>query len=196
MDPDAQPTPLVLERRLGLNPTQGPAPEPPLQLALSADDRTRLRGLRQSLCGRRLLLQLPRGEALLPGEWLGTIEGGEPLVQVRAAPEALLVVRAPDSLTLLQAAYHLGNRHVALELRREELRLLQDPVLEQMLVQRGLSLERLVAPFLPEAGAYSPPGHRHGEPGEAHNHGPSPGDGHGGDHTHRPAHGHPGGIDG
>ena len=182
MDRDALPTPLVLEQRLG----HGPAPEPEpgtllLQLALTADERTRLRGLRQSVCGHRLLLQLPRGEALEPGEWLAA-SGGMARVQVLAAPEPLLLVKAANPLTLLQAAYHLGNRHVALELRPGELRLLEDPVLEQMLRHRGLNLSREVAPFLPESGAYSASSHHHG-PARAHSHDH--------DHSHDPNHNHP-----
>jgi urease accessory protein len=128
-------------------------------LALSADERTRLRGLRRSVCGRPLLLQLPRGEALQPGELLA--DGGlEQLVQVEAAPEPLLRVEAPSCLALLQACYHLGNRHVAIEIQAGELRLLEDPVLAHLLEHRGLTVTPIVAPFLPEFGAYAT-GHSH-----------------------------------
>ena len=75
-------------------------------------------------------------------------------MQVEPAEEDLLWVRAPTPLALLQAAYHLGNRHVAMELRPEELRLLVDPVLETLLRQRGLEVGRTREPFLPERGAY------------------------------------------
>ena len=123
-------------------------------LALSADERTRLRGRRHSRCGQPLVLQLPRGEPLQPGEWLGS-DDGPALVQVVAATEPLLLVRAADPLELLRAAYHLGNRHVALEVTVSELRLLDDPVLADLLRQRGLQLEQRQAPFLPEGGAYA-----------------------------------------
>ncbi|MFN5221886.1 MAG: urease accessory protein UreE, partial [Cyanobacteriota bacterium] len=118
--------PLVLTRRR-MPPPQGTAAA--LRLPLAAEERTRLRGRRRSGCGVELLLQLPRGEALEPGEWLAAAGEQGPPVQVEAAPEALLVVRSVDRLELLRAAYHLGNRHVALEVRLEELRLLDDPVL-------------------------------------------------------------------
>jgi urease accessory protein len=158
--PDPQP-PLPLTRRLDPPPADpGPAP---LRLALSAEERTRLRGLRHSLCGRALLLQLPRGHALRPGEWLAPERGG-PAVRVEAAPEALLLVQAPNPLALLQAAYHLGNRHVALELREHELRLIEDPVLADLLVRRGLMVERRQEPFLPEGGAYAGADHDHASP--------------------------------
>jgi urease accessory protein len=162
-------SPLLLTRRLaatGLRPASDPVATP-LRLALAAEERTRLRGLRHCVCGRALLLQLPRGEPLRPGEWLAPAEG-PPLVRVEAAPEALLLVRAADPLALLQAAYHLGNRHVALELREGELRLMEDPVLADLLAHRGLVVERRLEPFLPEGGAYAGagPGHPH-----SHSHG-------------------------
>jgi urease accessory protein len=155
-----------------------------LRLPLSADDRTRLRGHRRSVCGRDLLLQLERGLPLQPGEWLSGAPG-DPPVRVEAAAEPLLVVRASAPLDLLRAAYHLGNRHVALEVRSGELRLLEDSVLADLLEQRGLALERCQAPFLPEAGAYPPGGGHHHADGHAHgpdhDHGPTPG--------HHPTHG-------
>jgi urease accessory protein len=156
--------PLVLDRRLGCVP--GPADPaeglpPALLLPLGADQRTSLRGRRQSACGRDLLLQLPRGPALEPGETLGSADDG-PCVIVQAAPESLLVVRSTDPLALLRAAYHLGNRHVALEVRPGELRLLEDSVLATLLLQRGLVVARIKAPFLPEPGAYATGSHGHG----------------------------------
>jgi urease accessory protein len=165
--PESASGPLTLTRRSSTPPPG--APEPGLRLPLGADERTRLRGHRRTACGRDLVLQLERGEPLLPGEWLsgGT---GDPPVRVEAAAEPLLVVRASDPLDLLRAAYHLGNRHVALEVRSGELRLLEDSVLADLLEQRGLELERRLAPFLPEAGAYpAGGGHRHAD-GDAHGH--------------------------
>lgn len=147
-------TPLVLCRRLAGPPPIG---ADRLQLALTAEERTRLRGLRQTLTGDAVVLQLPRSEPLQPGEWLRPAEGPA-WVEVVAAAEPLLEVRAADSLALLQAAYHLGNRHVAVEIGTEALRLLDDPVLAHLLEHRGLRLVRLAAPFHPEAGAY---GHGH-----------------------------------
>ncbi len=144
--------PLQLSQRLGVDPPTRRAATT-LRLALAAEERSRLRGHCISRCGRDLLLQLPRGEALEPGEWLAQNDGVA-LVQVEPAAEELLLVRAATPLALLQAAYHLGNRHVAMELRPEELRLLVDPVLETLLRQRGLEVERTREPFLPERGAY------------------------------------------
>jgi urease accessory protein len=126
---------------------------PLLRLPLEADRRTSLRGHRRSACGRDLLLQLPRGAALQPGERLLSADGTLQVLVV-AAPEAVLEVRADDPLALLQAAYHLGNRHVAMEIHTDRLVLLYDSVLEELLRQRGLRLARRLAPFEPEVGAY------------------------------------------
>ena len=157
--------PVLTERHGKEQPPAGREPETVLRLtmALAADERSRLRGHRRSSCGRDLVLQLPRGEALEPGEWLTTADGTV-RVRLEAAPEPLLVVKAAAPVDLLQAAYHLGNRHVALQVGSQELRLLEDPVLADLLRLRGLQVERLVAPFLPEAGAY----------GSAHGHGDRP----------------------
>ncbi len=178
--PDAT-VPLVLVRHLRHGELPGPDPaaaaEPPLRLPLQADERTSLRGHRRSACGRDLLLQLPRGAALEPGDRLAP-EAGGPVVVVEAAAEPLMVVRAADPLALLQAAYHLGNRHVAMELHHDELRLGVDNVLEDLLRHRGLSVERMMGPFLPEPGAYEGSGHGH-----HHDHHP--------DHGHHHGHPHP-----
>jgi urease accessory protein len=166
--------PLVLVRHLrhGEAPEPDPMapPDPPLRLPLRADERTSLRGHRRSACGRDLLLQLPRGAALEPGDRLAP-EAGGPVVVVEAAGEPLMVVRAAAPLALLQAAYHLGNRHVAMELHRDELRLGVDSVLEDLLRHRGLTVERMTGPFLPEPGAYEPSGHAHHHSHGHHDHG-------------------------
>ena len=155
--------PILLVERLA---DQAPPPVDlaPLQLLLAADERTSLRGHRRSACGRDLLLQLPRGAALRPGERLLSDDGAVQ-VQVQAAPEPVMQVRSADPLALLQAAYHLGNRHVAMELHADRLVVLQDPVLAELLRQRGLMVDLLQLPFQPEAGAYEGLGHHH-----AHSH--------------------------
>ena len=148
-------------------PEQAPLPADGvlLHLPLAADERTSLRGHRRSICGRDLLLQLPRGAALQPGERLRSQDGALQVL-VEAAPEPVMQVRSSDPLALLQAAYHLGNRHVAMELHPDRLVLLQDPVLADLLRQRGLVVELLQLPFQPEAGAYAGQGHHH----HGHNH--------------------------
>jgi len=144
---DAEAIPLLTQRYPA--GARGPAHGAALCLALAADDRTRLRGRRRCLGGQAVLLQLERGAPLRPGEWLGSGDG-RCWVQVEAALEPLLVVRG-DPMELLRAAYHLGNRHVALEVGRDELRLLEDSVLEAMLQGLGVCAA-LPASFLSRAG--------------------------------------------
>ena len=84
------------------------------------------------------------------------------LVRVAAKPEPVITVCGETTLDLLRAAYHLGNRHVSLEITPEYLRLSPDSVLETMLKQLGLTVKSEVAPFEPEAGAYGhPQSHSH-----------------------------------
>ncbi|MEY4297328.1 MAG: urease accessory protein UreE [Cyanobacteriota bacterium] len=160
---------VVLVRRLALDEGGGGPPAVPLlQLPLTADQRCSLRGHRRSACGRNLVLQLPRGEALQPGELLLSADGALQ-VRVEAAPEPVMRVRSTEPLALLQAAYHLGNRHVAMELHTDQLVLLQDSVLADLLRQRGLQVECTQAPFRPEAGAYAGLAHGHSH-GDGHSH--------------------------
>ena len=125
-----------------------------LLLVLTADERTQLRGHRKTICGQDVLLQLPREGALIDGDLL---VGKDSSIQilVKAAEEDLLVINAESNLELIKAAYHLGNRHVVLELQSEELFLLNDPVLADMLKRRGLKVKKIKRPFSPERGAYS-----------------------------------------
>lgn len=148
------------------------------RLALRADERSQLRGRRLCEDGQEVLLQLPRQEPLRPGEWLlPSGDGGAAVaVEVLAAAEALLEIRSDDRLALMQAAYHLGNRHVALEIQADRLLLLDDSVLADLLARRGLAVGRLLAPFCPESGAYGghDPSHHHSHlpaEGHAHHHG-------------------------
>lgn len=124
-----------------------------LHLSLTAEERSRSRLHCQSDEGESLYLKLPRGITLQPGDRLQD-EEGKVVVTVHAKPEPTLKVMATTPLDLLQAAYHLGNRHVPLEIHADYLRLGADPVLQMMLEQRGLSVTFEVAPFCPERGAY------------------------------------------
>ena len=145
--------------------------------------------------GRRLGIFLPRGQVLRGGDALVAEDGS--LVRVLAAPQPVLVVRHCPAhgspFDLLRAAYHLGNRHVSLELQADHLKLEPDPVLADMLRGMHLVVETAEAAFEPEAGAYAAEGHGHGH---GHAHGATPaadgGHGHGHGHVHGPDcdHGH------
>ncbi|KQQ54886.1 urease accessory protein UreE [Pseudomonas sp. Leaf127] len=109
-------------------------------------------------------LFLPRGQSpLYDGECLQAEDGR--IVRVRARPEQLLHVTCTSAFELTRAAYHLGNRHVALQVGDGWLRLLDDYVLKAMLDQLGARCETLEAPFQPEHGAYGG-GHHHSRAGE------------------------------
>ncbi len=75
-------------------------------------------------------------------------------VQITAAPESVSVMRCEDPLSFARACYHLGNRHVPLQILSGELRYLSDHVLDQMLIGLGLQVVQECLPFEPEAGAY------------------------------------------
>lgn len=126
-----------------------------LLLPLDAGDRHRSRHHCQTTTGLPVTLCLPRGTILQDGDWLRG-ERGE-WAQVVAAPEPVLTVTAEQPQALLRAAYHLGNRHVPLEVTAAYLRLSPDPVLKAMLWQLGLRVVEEVCPFRPEAGAYHHP---------------------------------------
>ncbi|MEM9744599.1 MAG: urease accessory protein UreE [Pseudomonadota bacterium] len=130
------------------------------EVELSFSDRQRSR-LRVSLgCGGAVGISVPRGTILRDGQWLGSSD--EHLLQVRAAPESVSIVHASEPLGLARAAYHLGNRHVWVQLGSDWLCYLADPVLDQMLVQLGYDVSHGEQPFEPEAGAYASHGHAHG----------------------------------
>jgi urease accessory protein len=129
----------------------------PLLLWLTAEERTRSRHHFIAADGTPVSLQLPRGTVLVDGDLLGSET--DIVVRVAAKPEPVLTVTSDDAIDLLRAAYHLGNRHVSLEIAPTYLRLTPDSVLERMLVQLGgLQVVAETAPFSPQGGAYS---HQH-----------------------------------
>jgi len=130
---------------------------PDVQLVLPYQLRTKSR-LRTALpSGEEVGLILERGTVLRDGDCLLAEDGR--VVQIVAAPETVSTVRSNDALALMRASYHLGNRHVALQIGAGWVRYQRDHVLDEMV--RGLGLEVTVeeAPFEPEAGAYG--GHSH-----------------------------------
>jgi urease accessory protein len=140
---------LTLTHRLPPDPETAIA----LTLALTADDRTRSRHRFYTETGDEVHLKLPRGTVLNDGDRL-TDETGAIKVRVTAKPEPTLRITAHTPLDLLRAAYHLGNRHVPLEITSDYLRLSIDPVLKAMLEQLGLTVREELSPFHPEIGAY------------------------------------------
>ncbi|ENJ8542257.1 TPA: urease accessory protein UreE [Raoultella planticola] len=136
--------------------------------------------------GREAGLLLPRGLLLRGGDVLSNEDGSE-FVQIIAADEGVSVVHCDDPFTLAKACYHLGNRHVPLQIMPGELRYHHDHVLDDMLRQFGLEVTFAQLPFEPEAGAYASESHGHSH-GHSHDHGHGHSHDHGHDHHHEHSH--------
>jgi urease accessory protein len=173
---------LEVIERLGMA-CDSPAAE---RIELDHEQRTRGRLRTSTVSGREVGLFLERGQPLAVGEYLRTRCGTT--LQVVGAEEDVVVASTDDWETFSRACYHLGNRHVKVQLGPRWLRLLPDHVLEDMLAGFGLQLYRERQVFVPESGAYRQ-GHGHGHlPAHTHSHGHSHGHSH--EHTHGRSHGH------
>ncbi|WP_375740381.1 urease accessory protein UreE [Pseudomonas boanensis] len=134
-----------------------------LLLTFEARSKSRLRCF--TVKGEDVGLFLERGQPPLhDGACLRSQDGR--VVRISARPEQLLHVTCANAFELTRAAYHLGNRHVALQIGDNWLRLLDDYVLKAMLEQLGARIENIEAGFQPEHGAYGG-GHHHSHHGEA-----------------------------
>lgn len=117
--------------------------------------------------GETFLLDLARAQHLGDGDGL-EIDGGG-FIRVRAAPEPVLDIETADRASLLRIAWHLGNRHLPLQVAGERLRIRADHVIAEMVTGLGANLTRLDAPFDPEIGAYAVTQHGH-EHSHGHDH--------------------------
>lgn len=144
--------------------------------------------------GRRLGVFLPRGTVVRGGDVLVAEDGS--MVRVIAAPQPVLVITPcadhGSPFDLVRAAYHLGNRHVQIELKPDHLKIEPDHVLADMLRAMHLDVEEKLAAFEPEGGAYASHGaHAHGHGHAPHAHKPSTGPNHEHDtHVHDHEHDH------
>jgi urease accessory protein len=134
-------------------------------LTLDYEARTKSRQKVQLDNGMDAGLFLERGRVLKQGDILSSETGDT--VKVLAAAEAVSTVYADTPKELLLACYHLGNRHVSLEIREDRLRYRQDHVLDDMIYHLGLVVVHDLVPFMPESGAYQAGSHHHGH-GEHH----------------------------
>jgi urease accessory protein len=124
-----------------------------MRVILSFDQRQKSRLRAKLESGEEVALVLPRGRVLRGGDRVTTTDGR--VVEIVGAPEKLLHI---ESESLAKVAYHLGNRHVAVQVGEGYLRIAEDHVLEDMLRRLGARVSHVEAPFEPEAGAY---GHHH-----------------------------------
>jgi len=127
------------------------------RVVLDADERHRRRIVLTAEGGTRFLLDLPHATALHDGDGL-VLEDGS-VVRVVGKCEPLVEIAAVDPRELARLAWHIGNRHIEVEIAGERLRIRRDSVLEEMLRGLGAQLSFIEAPFQPEPGAY---GHAHG----------------------------------
>jgi urease accessory protein len=127
------------------------------RVVLDADERHRRRVALTGERGTAFLLDLPHATALHDGDGL-VLEDGT-IVGVAGKPEPLIEIAAASPRELARLAWHVGNRHVDVQIVGERLRIRRDHVLEDMLRGLGARLSPVEAPFDPESGAY---GHRHG----------------------------------
>jgi urease accessory protein len=163
--------------------TRETTPAPSGTVVLDFAHRQKHRFLATLGDGRELGVHLPRGTLLADGDVLRT-EDGETIL-VRAADEELSVAESSDALLLTRVAYHLGNRHVALQIEPGRVSYLHDHVLDDMVLRLGARVSFRSAPFRPESGAYG--GHA-GSHDHVHDHG------HGHQHSHARIHDHTHGV--
>ena len=156
------------------------------QLRLPFDSRQKSRLKTKLVSGEEVGLMLPRGEILRGGDLVTASDGR--VIEVVAEAEKVMHVECANAAELAKAAYHLGNRHVPVQVGEGFLRLAADHVLEEMLKKLGATVSEMAAPFEPEAGAYAGGHHQHDEMGHGgkihehhreHEHG---------DHDHHPRH--------
>ena len=157
---------LILNKR-----TTAPATD---SVALAYDERKRSRLKVTLASGAEAGIFLERGDHLHGGDRLAA-EGNTAVVEILAAPEKLIEAVADSPLLFARAAYHLGNRHVPVQLGKCGLLIQADHVLAEMLLGLGCVVSEVEAPFDPEGGAYG--SHAHGEAHagghDSHDHGPA-----------------------
>lgn len=138
-------------------------------VTLSYDDRYRRRMAMRADGGTAFLLDLPRVVELAAGQGIALEDGR--VIGVRAADEDLMEARASDAAHLVRTAWHVGNRHLACEIRADRLVLRWDHVIAAMLEKLGCAVTRIRGPFMPERGAYGHrPAHEHAHDHSAHDH--------------------------
>jgi len=125
-----------------------------LKLTLSSDERRILRGKRLTDCDQELILQLPREGKLNDGDILATNESNI-YVEIIAKTEDLIEIRSNSKIELIKAAYHLGNRHVEVEIEEGILLTKSDYVIKNMLLNFKVDVKNTKKKFFPERGAHS-----------------------------------------
>jgi urease accessory protein len=163
-------------------------------VSLDWDVRQKSRFETTDSLGRTLGVFLSRGSVIRGGDVLVAEDGS--LIQVNAAPQEVLRITActvhGSPFDLTRAAYHLGNRHVPIELKPDHLKIEPDHVLAEMLRAMHMTVHKVNEAFEPEGGAYSSAGHSHGHDHAHHDHEHAHGHSHayGHDHNEPGSHAH------
>jgi urease accessory protein len=129
------------------------------RVLIDFDRRHRRRILLATEAGAEVLLDLPQAARLRHGDGLVLDDGG--VIRVCAKPEPLLEIHAHDEGELIRIAWHLGNRHLPVQLLGDRIRIRADHVIEEMVEGLGGHVDAIEAPFDPEAGAYAGGHHHH-----------------------------------
>ena len=161
-------------------------------LTLDHEDRNRRRIALKGDGGLEILLDLDKATSLNDGDAVRLDDGR--LVQVRAAPQSLLEIRAENPLRLMRVAWHIGNRHTPAEITADAIYIENDHVLAEMVRGQGCAMAMVTRRFQPEGGAYDHadcdhPDHQHGH-AHAHQHEHAAAHDHGHGHAHDHAHAH------
>jgi len=125
-----------------------------LKLTLSSDERKILRGKRLTDCDQEIILQLPREGKLNDGDILSTNMSNF-YVEIIAKTENLIAITSNSKVELIKTAYHLGNRHVEVEIKEDILLTKGDYVVENMLKNFNVDIVSTKKKFFPERGAHS-----------------------------------------
>ena len=125
-----------------------------LKLTLSSDERRILRGKRLTDCDQEIILQLPREGKLNDGDILSTNESNY-YVEVIAKKENLIEISSKSKIELIKIAYHLGNRHVEVQIKNNILLTKGDYVIENMLKNFDVEVKNIMKKFFPETGAHN-----------------------------------------
>jgi len=135
---------------------------------LTPEQRRAPRGSVTGAKGTHLSFDIAEPVALRAGDLLQLDDGN--LIEIVAEPEPLIEARANDLTALARLAWHLGDRHVPVQLFANRLRVRRDPAIEALLARLGAKVVAIEAPFDPEGGAYAAQTHEHHHHGHDHHH--------------------------
>ena len=125
-----------------------------LRLTLSSDERRILRGKKLTDCSQEIILQLPRNGKMKDGDILSTNQSNF-YVEIIAKKENLIEISSKSKIELIKTAYHLGNRHVEVEIEEDIILTKSDYVIEKMLKNFNVDTVNTQKKFSPERGAHS-----------------------------------------